>query len=240
MMQLNELAAFRGQAAWQIETPAATYVFHREGAGFAAIFDPDGHDWIGHRPGNGSAGEYRGIPNVIHPAGGFHPGHDGCQSSAKIDGDAVVIDCRKGDHWRATWRITAAAADFEMTAIGGPHWMLYEGTPGGEYDESAATWTDSAGTVRRCNERWEGRLPEPRRVTFATPASRFALELEDRTVRPPSVLDSYWSMEQNMTVFGFGRLLDSQDPRWMHLQETPCHLRVRLVETGVATLPGSR
>ena len=74
-VRVQELDDFRGQPSFRIETPSASWVLHRQGAGLAAAFDPDGADWIGYRPGGGSDGKHRGIPNArplisILPASG--------------------------------------------------------------------------------------------------------------------------------------------------------------------------
>jgi len=71
---VEELAGYQGQASLRIVALAATYVYHKQGAGFASLVDPDGRDWISYRSQGGSDGQYRGIPNLIHPEGGFHPG----------------------------------------------------------------------------------------------------------------------------------------------------------------------
>ena len=232
-MRLETLDDYHGQSTWRITTDTATYLYHRTGGGFASILDPDGKDWVSYKPGHGSGGEYRGIPNSIFPAGGFHPGNPDCASELiETNEKRVVIESRKGaphPDWRCTWTITETAAAMHMDKVGGPYWMLYEGTPGGDYDEAAAFWEDSAGTRHPCADTWEGRLPSPRSATFAAPGSPYRLRLTDDTERPGDVVDSYWSMEQNMTVLGFGRLLDSKSDRWMHLNETPCRLIVEML-----------
>jgi hypothetical protein len=52
------------------------------------------------------------------------------------------------------------------------------------------------------------------------------LVLEDCTERVPGTRDTFWSMEDNMTVFGSGLLFDHKDARWMHLTETPAEFVV--------------
>ena len=54
-----------GQEAFVIQTPLATFIYHKEGGGFSHLIDVDGNDWIGYAPGVGPAGEYRGIPNMV-------------------------------------------------------------------------------------------------------------------------------------------------------------------------------
>jgi len=230
---LEHLPDYQGQPTWKITTSTATWFYHQTGAGFASLVDPDGDDWISFKPTGGSDGVYRGIPNCVHPDGGFHPGNPDCASRLVEESpERVVIESSKGDDWACTWTITDDEAVMRLTKIGHPYWILYEGTPpattGGDYDEAATTWTDSAGTEHACTEEWEGRLPEPRTITFRTPGSRYELFLHDETPRSADVRDSFWSMEQNMTVLGLGRILDAQSDRWMHLTETPATFRVAI------------
>lgn len=231
-IRISDLPDYQGEDAWRIETPAAIYVFHKHSAGFASLIDPDGADWISFRPGGGSAGEYRGIPNLGREQGAFHPGRPGgCHSWIESRGtDAVVIRSETDDGlWATAWTISENRADLLVERTGHPYWFLYEGTPGGDYDEDDAYLIDSGGERRSCGSRWEMRLPEPRWAYFATPRSAYALLIADRTERPPETVDSYWSMERNMTVFGLGRTLDHDSGRWMHLGNTPSRFTVALL-----------
>jgi hypothetical protein len=74
LVHLTDGVQHRDQESFKIETPNGTYYYHKQGAGFASIFDKDGNDWLGYRPGDGPAGEYRGIPNMGYPEGYCHPG----------------------------------------------------------------------------------------------------------------------------------------------------------------------
>ena len=231
-IRVSELADYQGEAAWRIDTPAAGYVFHKHSAGFASLLDPAGADWIRFRPGDGSAGEYRGIPNLGREQGAFHPGRPGgCRSWIESQAaDAVVIRSATDDGlWATAWTVSANRADLVVERTGHPYWFLYEGTPGGDYDENEAYLIDSGGKRRSCADRWERRLPEPRWLYFATRRSAYALLIADRTERPADTVDSYWSMERNMTVFGFGRTLDHDSGRWMHLGNTPSRFTVALL-----------
>jgi hypothetical protein len=60
---------------FRIETPVATYLYGKRGAGFARILDPDGHDWISYRHGGKARGEYRGLPKCGQPVKFFHCGY---------------------------------------------------------------------------------------------------------------------------------------------------------------------
>ncbi|MDH7569153.1 MAG: hypothetical protein QHJ73_06160, partial [Armatimonadota bacterium] len=95
---LTPVAEYQGQPSFRVRTPSATYVFHRSGGGFASLIDRDGNDWISFRPGGGSDGKYRGIPNLIHPEGGFHPGAETCESEVvEQKPNRAVIAARSKD-----------------------------------------------------------------------------------------------------------------------------------------------
>ena len=88
LVRVTDGVQHRGQESFKIETPNGTYYYHKQGAGFASMFDKDGNDWLGYRPGGGPAGEYRGIPNMGHPEGYCHPGKT--VSSSKIVSDGPI------------------------------------------------------------------------------------------------------------------------------------------------------
>lgn len=227
-VKAEHLENYQGQPSFSIRTPACQWIFHQSGGGFASVIDPAGADWISYRPGNGARGEFRGIPNLVHPGAGFHPGGTMCDSELISDGGKTRIAARSKDgEWTADWVFHPDHALMTLHAAARPHWILYEGTPGGAYEESQAYCVDNTGIHRRCDERWEMRLPDPRWIWFGTPASDYALFLIDLTSRDASVTDSYWSMEKSMTVFGFGRRL-AGGPGWKQLTETPARLVVGL------------
>ncbi|HKJ68809.1 MAG TPA: hypothetical protein VKA68_12685, partial [bacterium] len=76
LIRISSDVEFRGQQSIALRNQLATYFYHKMGAGFAGLIDTAGHDWISYQPGGGSAGEYRGIPNLVHPEGHFHPGSE--------------------------------------------------------------------------------------------------------------------------------------------------------------------
>jgi len=230
---LTTLDDYQGEPTWCINTPTALYYFHRTSAGFASLVDPQGRDWITFRPGDGPRGEYRGIPNLGRAEGGFHPGRPGNVTSeiSIRSRDSISIRSETDDGlWATTWKVFANRAELTVERTGAPFWFLYEGTPGGDYDESTAYLVDSTGHRMPANELWERRLPDPRWVYFAAPPSPYALVVWDRTPRPADTVDQYWSMEQAMTVFGFGRTVASDSGRWMHLTRTPSHFAVAMME----------
>lgn len=205
----------QGQASVRIATPTATYFYQKENGGFSSILDVDGNDWVSFQPGGGSAGEFRGIPNAVYPGGGFHPGFVNATTTIVSQGplrtvlrtDAVIDQGSGGKPWSAVWEIYPTYATCTFTNVSGDYWFLYEGTPGG-----AITANDyvmrSDGTSTPIDQSWT----EPQGVGSANGSAwlyfgdadinRYlfmAQHTNDNTV------DSYWLMEGNMTVFGFGR-----------------------------------
>ena len=227
LVAVEDIGSYQGQPTWRIETVRATYYVHQIGGGFASMIDSAGNDWISYRPGGGPAGEYRGIPNAIHPESGFHPGHDGAHSELRVDGPLRAEIAIETDDaaWAGRWELFPAFARFTIERADHPYWYLYEGTPGGALtpDEDAVVRSD--GTRTPAAEAWTGDLPNPEWVYFeagnATDVLFHAHHEDDPAV------DSYWPMEGEMTVFGFGR--DGLDK---FLESTPRQFTVGFVSEG--------
>ena len=184
--------------------PSASYYYHIYGAGFAALYDQSGNDWISYRPSGGSAGNYRGIPNLVYPEGHFHPGNNSCTSSVVSVGPLKVKVYSESldTQWACAWEFFPSYAKLTVLKKGGPYWFLYEGTPGGVLD-AADFVVRSPGTRPAASLSWEQDLPPTEWVCFGDtnkPQMLYLVHHQD-----DSGLDSYWPMENNMTVFGFGR-----------------------------------
>ncbi len=205
LVRLTDGVDHEGQESYRLQTPAATWYYHKAGAGFASLEDHDGRDWIGFHPKGGSDGRYRGIPNLVHPEGYFHPGGTKCTSRIVHRGPVRVrIASESADgKWACHWDVFPALARLTVTRADHAYWFLYEGTPGGELDEATDFCVRSDGTRTPASKRWTGDLPDPEWLYFGDPVRNrilfLAQEADDRLV------DSYWPMQGNMTVFGFGR-----------------------------------
>jgi hypothetical protein len=199
------LSDYQGQESLKIITPQATYIYHLAGAGFASILDQDGQDWLNFRPYGGSDGKYRGIPNLVYPEGHFHPGGTSCkthilrQSPLKV---TLVSESLDGQ-WQCAWEILPTFARLTVLKAPKPYWFLYEGTPAGRMDESAGFCVRADRIRTPLAQPWDGVLAAPRWLYFGHCDASQVLYLLHHEVAEG--LDSYWPMEQNMTVFGFGR-----------------------------------
>ncbi len=74
-VRVSEVTIHGDMDCFKVETPTATYVYGKRGAGFASIIDKDGRDWVSYRPGGEARGEYRGLPKCGHPTKFFHCGY---------------------------------------------------------------------------------------------------------------------------------------------------------------------
>ena len=84
---------------FRVETPTATYVYGKRGAGFASILDKDGRDWVSYRPGGKARGEYRGLPKCGQPTKFFHCGY-GYGQYPTDNPFASRVTAREADHVR--------------------------------------------------------------------------------------------------------------------------------------------
>ena len=223
-MNVSEVS-HHGQNAWKIETPAATYVFQKAAGGFSSLLDPDGNDWISFKPGGGPAGEYRGIPNLVHPEGFFHPGSANCTSRIETNATGCVAihsECDNGQ-WACRWDISPVSATLTVLTVPKNYWFLYEGTPGGQLDEDSDWVMRSDGAESMAFAAWKIESNAPRWVVFGDGKTGRALLLT--CDGSEAVVDTYWPMQHRMTVFGFGRnKLEGQ------LNKTPARFMVAFIE----------
>ena len=199
-VQISTLPDHQGQPSFRIETPSATWIYHQQGAGFASLLDPDGNDWISYRPGNRAAGEFRGIPNLIHPGAGMHPGGELCSSS--VTGNRIESTCENGA-WAAHWDFFDDFARLTVNKAPRPYWFLYEGTPGGKLDLDHDYWLLSDGTRGRMEDSFAKDLPDPEWIAFGDERLQRVLVIAKE--QSDNELDQFYQMDGEMTVFGFGR-----------------------------------
>src|SRR5207244_24161 len=100
-VRLSEVTIHGDMDCFKVETPTATYVYGKKGAGFASILDQDGRDWISYRPGDKAKGEYRGLPKCGQPTKFFHCGYGyGQYKTDNVFESTVTV--RAADHVRIT------------------------------------------------------------------------------------------------------------------------------------------
>lgn len=211
------------QLSYRVETANATYYYHKEGGGLSSLVDGGGNDWLNYHPTGNSAGNYRGIPNTY--GGDFHPGTTGGQSTLLSSGPlrVSILTERANPYEAARWDIYPAYATLTMLAYSGNYWVLYEGTPGGLLEPATDFVVRSDGTQTAASVAWTGDIVDREWVYFADPnvsRSLFMVNHVDDTL-----VDSYYQMQNNMTVFGFGRTGTTP-----YLQALPAQFSVGLLD----------
>lgn len=218
-VRVSETTLFGDLDCFRIETPAATYVFGKRGAGFASILDPQGRDWISYRHGGRSAGEYRGLPKSGQPVKYFHCGYG--YGQYKTDNVfTTTVTKREAGHVRlraetkngdaaCEWDFFATHATMTLLNIPGRYWFLYEGTPGGALDAEEDFVLRPHGHRTMLDRPWAEPVPW---VIFGAKESPHGLLLVNHQNDAAEASYAPWPYVPSareamglMTVFGFGR-----------------------------------
>jgi hypothetical protein len=211
-----------------VETPSATYLYDKEGAGFVSILDADGQDWIGWSQEAGSAGAYRGLPN-LGPC--CHPGYEGARTvvdEATEEGARIRSTGTDGaTEWEVMWEFELDHATLTVVKAPAAYYLLYEGTPGGRLGSEDSLLTSSGPSSRMAlpSASLEQDLPAPEWVLFEDEALARGLLLVHH--EDDAIGDRYWTMDGVMTVFGFGRTC--RGACW-GLSAAPQHLSVAFID----------
>ena len=147
-----------GQQSFKIETAIGTYYYHKDGGGFSSLDDKDGNDWISHSTDAGSSGEFRGIPNLVHPNDGgyFHPGPGIIESSLLATGPlkTTILSKTPDNLWEVMWEIYPDYAQMSVDQADRNYWFLYEGTPGGSLEIDTDLVVRADGTETSAATSW--------------------------------------------------------------------------------------
>lgn len=210
----TEHAVDEGLPAYRIETPTAIWYLEKSGAGLSSMIDRDGKDWLNFHPKEGTRaeGEFRGIPNAVHLQAGsfFHPKNANTDSSTTriehLDGNRVTISATSENGlWDCRYDFFPTHCTFTMTQVPPEfeYWFLYEGTPGGAYDDDDWWMTSAIKERQALAKNHEGDIPDPEWIVFGdNHQDRVLFLLNHLDDHHP---DSFYAMDKQMTVFGFGR-----------------------------------
>jgi len=190
---------------YRIDTREATYYYDKRGGGFSRIVDRDGYDWISYNRRSGAGGEYRGIPNLVYPEGYMHPGKYNVVSAVVHQGPLkITLRSTSSDgKWETLWEIYPDFARLTVLSIDHAYWFLYEGTPGGVLDVTSDVVIRAEGQRTLAGESWTGDLVGEEWVYFGDPVVGRSLYIANH--QKDTAVDSYYAMDDKMTVFGFGR-----------------------------------
>jgi acetyl esterase len=222
LVRVSDLTIHGDMDCFQVDTPTATYVYGKRGAGFACIIDKEGRDWVSYRPGGEARGEYRGLPKCGQPTKFFHCGY-GYGQYRTDNPFASRVSVREAAHVRiesetrdgksaCTWDFYPDHATLTLLRIDVPtFWFLYEGTPGGKLDAARDFVIRPDGQKTSLDQAWSQVVPW---VCFGSAQSPIGFVCINHQDPEPSEADSYvaWPFTKNldgsyrdMTVFGFGR-----------------------------------
>ncbi|MBL7697295.1 MAG: VCBS repeat-containing protein [Chitinophagaceae bacterium] len=238
LIHLSDIGVYEGQPTFKIKTPNSEYYYHQTSGGFASLKDRDNNDWISYHPDEnieGFKGRYRGIPNIAPPE--FHPGEPKGKKPAVVVSQGClkvsIVSVTEDGQWKSQWDIYPGYATMSLLKKDTmPYWILYEGTPGGEFNEQDF-WVQSDGQKKimepyRLKSQWTGKLPSPKWVYFGDHRIQrvmYYIHHEDYEYD-----DVFWhSGEGGMTVFGFGRGPDRT--HWQQLTKAPAQLTVGFSES---------
>jgi hypothetical protein len=221
-IRVTEATLHGDMDCYKVETPTATYLYGKRGAGFASILDKDGRDWVSYRTGGQARGEYRGLPKCGQPTKFFHCGYG--YGQYKTDNPFTSrVAVREARHARiesetrdgksaCAWDFYPDHATLSLLRIGLPtYWFLYEGTPGGKLDAKDDFVIRPDGTRTALDEPWSQVVPW---VCFGAAETSVGLVLVNHQEPEAGEMDSFvaWPFRketdgsfQEMTVFGFGR-----------------------------------
>jgi putative heme-binding domain-containing protein len=228
-------ASAGGLPAYRIETPAAVWYLEKTGGGLSSLIDADGNDWLGFhpRPGSRAGGEFRGFPNAVHQEDGsyFHPRNAATDPAVtrieRVEPHhvAIAVESDRG-HWACRYDFYPDRCDFTMTRApeGRKFWVLYEGTPGGRFDATDWWMTSAIKERRPMEERHEGDIPGPEWIAFGDAQLERALVLIHHS--DDEFPDTFYAMDGQMTVFGFGRRGLTK-----YLERIPTRVTIALLET---------
>lgn len=231
----DDFIQHEGFRSYKLVTPTATYLYHKKGSGFASMIDREGKDWISYHPEGGAKGSYRGIPNIA--PSDFHPGPGELNKESRIIAQGPVkvsfLSETLDEKWGCFWDVYPGYATMTLFKKGEePYWILYEGTPGGEFTIQDYYVTSDGNKVDiaplTIENKWNGDLPNPEWVYFGDVVQNRVLYFIHHEYSP--AIDEFWHFgDGGMTVFGFGR--GPREEGWQRLTEVPTQLTIGFAES---------
>lgn len=218
LITFNGTATDEGMAAYQMDTPVGTYFYHVKGGGFSSFNDLNGNDWIAWSKTPDDGGDFRGIPNVVHPNNGgfFHPGRNVMTTTLLSEGPVKItfeaFETKKPpagrDRWRGLWEVYPTYVTFTMLHAPYNYYFLYEGTPGGLLQPTTdfiVRNNGATGVKTNANVAWAVDIPNEEWAFVADPTvgpTGRALFMVNHT---DDTQTDYHTPQGKMTILGFGR-----------------------------------
>lgn len=229
LVKLTDNTTDEGFSSYRLQLQNGELYYHKTGGGFSSFNDVQNHDWIDWNPTPGAAGDFRGVPNLVHPSDGgyFHPGRDNVSSAIIRRGPLhIMIRSTSLDSlWQTSWDIYPLYATMTVEKAPKPCWAQYEGTPGGDFEPDKDLIVRSTGQTNLAGESWVEDIPGPEWAYATDPAGTRSLYFIHH--EQDEIVDSYRPLDDQMTILAFGR--DGSNGRF--LTQTPQQFTIGLVNS---------
>ena len=145
-----------------------------------------------------------------YPEGYCHPGKEESKSYLLSRGPIKVsiLSVSNDKNMHCLWDIFPTFTRLTIDSLRAPYWFLYEGTPGGLLEPDSDICVRMGNVKTLCSEKWQGDIDAKGEtgewLYFGDAASNRSLYLVQN--QDDDKMESYWPMNEEMTVFGFGRL----------------------------------
>jgi hypothetical protein len=204
---LTDSIGHKGYQSVRVVTAATEYFYHKPGGGFATLLDSDDNDWINWNTAAQGNGDFRGIPNMVHPNDGgyFHPGRNSVSTAVIHDGPlrASFRSSSNNGGWQVQWDVFPDYARMTVLKVAANYWFLYEGVPGGLLQPSNDRLTRSNGDSIPASGTWTTDIPGDEWVFVTDQSLGRSLYLIHH--QEDTKVDGYYADGTAMTIFGFGR-----------------------------------
>ena len=204
---LTDSVGHKGYQSVRVVTAATEYFYHKPGGGFATLLDTDDNDWVNWNTAAQGNGDFRGIPNMVHPneGGYFHPGRNSVSTAVIHDGPlrATFRSSSNNGGWQVQWDVFPDYARMTVLKVAANYWFLYEGVPGGQLQPSGDRLTRSNGDSIPASGTWTTDIPGDEWVFVTDQGLDRSLYLIHH--QEDTKIDGYYADGTAMTIFGFGR-----------------------------------